>query len=217
MKKGASKVTVIDYGVGNLLSVIRGLEKCGANVILTDSPDLIADADRLVLPGVGAFADGIAGLHERMLFDPIKTFSEKNRPFMGICLGMQMMLDTSYEFGEHKGLGLIPGKVVPIPIANVDGSPHKIPHIGWSGLLHRSAETTWGGTILEEIKPKSPVYFVHSFVAKPTQKRHIIANCDYNGRRLTSIICSDNLYGCQFHPEKSGSVGLKILKNFCDV
>tara|TARA_Y100001935_G_C17310048_1_gene515206 strand:+ start:2154 stop:2807 length:654 start_codon:yes stop_codon:yes gene_type:complete len=217
MKKSKLKVTVIDYGVGNLLSVIKALEKCGADVILTDSPDLIKNAERLLLPGVGAFADGMRGLEDRNLIDPIKTFSEKNRPFMGICLGMQMMLSVSDEFGEHKGLDLIPGKVTQIPTNKPDGSIHKIPHIGWNELIPFSDENSWKKTILNNIEPKSSVYFLHSFVANPIKNEHVLANCNYNGIFLTSIIHSRNMYGCQFHPEKSGPVGLKILNNFCNV
>jgi len=217
MKKKRSKVTVVDYGIGNLLSVIRGLEKCGTDVILTDSADLIANADRLILPGVGAFYNGMAALHERMLIEPISIFSEKNRPFLGICLGMQMMLDTSEEYGKHEGLGLIPGEVVTIPNTRENGYSHKIPHIGWNNLLYSSEQTNWKGTILEKIEPNQSVYFVHSFVAKPFENRHILANCDYNGRLLTAVVCSENMYGCQFHPEKSGPIGLKILENFCHV
>ena len=159
----------------------------------------------------------MAGLKERKLINPIKTFSEKNRPFMGICLGMQMMLSTSDEFGKHKGLDLIPGKVVQIPMNQSDGSLHKIPHIGWNELIPPSDGKSWGKTILKDIKPKSPVYFLHSFVANPIKNEHVLANCDYNGIILTSIIYSGNIYGCQFHPEKSGPVGLKILNNFCNV
>jgi imidazole glycerol-phosphate synthase subunit HisH len=217
MRKQAPNVTVIDYGIGNLLSITRGLEKCGANVVVTNSPDLIANADRLLLPGVGSFSKGMSELHKRNLVDPIKIFSEKKRPFMGICLGMQMMLSTSEEFGKHKGLNLIPGNVVSIPKTKKDGSTHKIPHIGWNELHCSDSTENCKNAILKGIKQKKLVYFVHSFMVNPDQKKHIVASCDYNGRKLTSIICSDNLYGCQFHPEKSGLVGLKILENFCSI
>ncbi|WP_279384302.1 imidazole glycerol phosphate synthase subunit HisH [Geotalea toluenoxydans] len=140
-----SRVTVIDYGIGNLLSVARAFEHCGANVELTDDARKIADADYLVLPGVGAFADGMSGLVERGLIEPIKKFAAKERPFLGICLGMQMMLDQSEEYGANEGLGLIPGKVVAIPAVGVDGSPHKIPHIGWNEIYIFGYFLGWHG------------------------------------------------------------------------
>ena len=211
------KVTVVDYGVGNLLSVIKALDKCGFPVHLTDSETDILNADRLILPGVGAFRDGIDELKKRNIFDAIKYFKNKDRPFLGICLGMQMMLDKSYEFGEYEGLGLIPGKVIEIPKTSLDGEPHKVPHIGWSELFQNSKNIIWDGTILNGISEKSYVYFVHSFFAVPKSDDHILANCNYNSRKMTSMIRSGNMYGCQFHPEKSGLIGLKILENFCYV
>lgn len=210
------KVTVIDYGIGNLLSVSRAFEYWGAEVILAGSPEAIARADRLVLPGVGAFADGMAGLKNRCLVDPMKEYASKGRPFLGICLGMQMMLDTSEEFGNHQGLGLISGKVAHIPHTGVNGQPHKIPHIGWNQLIPGSGKG-WPGTVLSDIKPGSSVYFVHSFTSVPSRDEHRLADCLYNGRVISAVIKKDLLYGCQFHPEKSGEVGLKILKNFIDL
>ena len=128
------QVTVIDYGVGNLFSVTKALERVGAEVVLSAAAADIANAQRLVLPGVGAFADGMRGLAERGLIEPIKTFAASGRPFLGICLGMQMMLDSSEEFGNHQGLGLIPGRVVAVPSVGSSGQAHKIPHIGWAAL-----------------------------------------------------------------------------------
>lgn len=208
-------VTIVDYGVGNLLSVIRALEKCGANYNLASKPEQIIEADSLILPGVGAFSAGMETLKMKSLIKPIKEYAKKNKPFLGICLGMQMMFDLSYEFGEQKGLGLIPGKVLPIPNTNIDGKEHKIPHIGWSKLIPPKADTSWQETILSEIKYNDPVYFVHSFYVEPAHKENLIANCDYNGIKLSAVVRKDNLYGCQFHPEKSGPIGLKILERFC--
>lgn len=209
-------VTVVDYGIGNLLSVKRAFEYCGAEVVITDSIEKIENAERLVLPGVGAFKDGMDGLRKRRLIEPIKKFAKKNRPFMGICLGMQMMMEYGEEFGNHEGLGLIPGKVVKIQEINGSGVSHKIPHIGWNELI-KPAHQSWEGTILHGIEKDSAVYFVHSFSAKPIKKENNLADCSYNGLILSAVICEGLLFGCQFHPEKSGQIGLKIIKNFINL
>jgi glutamine amidotransferase len=210
----SKKVTVIDYGVGNLFSVRRAFEHCGAEVVLTDSPDVIAQADRLVLPGVGAFEDGMKGLRSRGLIEPVQSYAKNGRPFLGICLGMQMLLSVSEEFGEHEGLGLIPGRVTRIPDTTADGKPHKIPHIGWNALTHANAGERWDQTILGEIEPGASMYFVHSYGAEPENPGHRLADCLYGDRRVSAVVRSGNLYGCQFHPEKSGPIGLKILHGF---
>jgi glutamine amidotransferase len=207
-------VTVIDYGIGNLLSVARAFEYCSANVILTEDAKQIADADYLVLPGVGAFADGMLGLQQRNLIEPIKEFSSKDRPFLGICLGMQMMLSTSEEFGNHEGLDLIKGKVTVIPSTDMTDSPHKIPHIGWNSLQFPPEISSWEDSILANTLPGTAVYFVHSFTAVPASPLNRLADCHYNGRVISAAIRSGNLYGCQFHPEKSGECGLKIIETF---
>ena len=208
------EVTVIDYGMGNLLSVIRAFEHCGATVQVTASAEDIASAKRLVLPGVGAFADGMAELRSRGLIEAIVKYAAANRPFLGICLGMQMMVEQGEEFGTHAGLKLIPGKVVEIERTKIDGTPHKIPHIGWNELKLPSEKHSWSGTIMERVIPGSSAYFVHSFTARPASDQYRLADCLYNGRVIAAVIRSGNLYGTQFHPEKSAEVGLKILKNF---
>jgi len=208
------RVTVVDYGIGNLLSVARALEHCGAEVLLASDPRLIERADSLVLPGVGAFADGMAGLRQRGLIEPIRKYARSDRPLLGICLGMQMMLETGEEFGNHDGLGLIPGKVSAIPLTGTDGQPHKIPHIGWNELVPPSPATSWKGTILEDIPPGTAAYFVHSYVAVPTHQKHRLADCLYDGQVISAVIRSGSIYGCQFHPEKSGEAGLAILRRF---
>jgi len=207
------KVTIVDYGIGNLLSVRRAFEYCGADVEMADSPTVIAKAERLVLPGVGAFTDGMKGLANNNLVDAIRDYSAKNSPFMGICLGMQMMLDSSEEFGFHKGLGLIPGSVVRIGDKSVDGVSHKIPHIGWNSLLEGQAGA-WRNTILHQTLPGESAYFVHSFTPVPCDEKHRLADCEYGGLILSAVIQSGYLYGCQFHPEKSGQVGLRIIESF---
>ncbi len=209
-----SRLIVIDYGVGNLLSVCRAFEACGAKLELTGSADRIGAADRLVIPGVGAFGDCVAELDRRRLVGPIREFVASGRPVLGICVGMQMLLTTGEEFGEHAGLGTVPGSVRAIPSTTADGRKHKIPHIGWSALLKPAAETDWTGTILDGIAPGATCYFVHSFTAEPEDARSRLADCDYNGRRISAAIRAGNVYGTQFHPEKSGEVGLRILRNF---
>jgi glutamine amidotransferase len=208
------RVIVIDYGMGNLLSVTRMLEFCGAKVDITDSPDQISTAERVVLPGVGAFADGMKELKRKNLLEPVLHFVSKDRPFLGICLGMQMMLDISEEFGVHKGLGLIAGKVTMIPQTGLNGNSHKIPHIGWNGLQMPDNRKSWKGTILEGIEPGKFVYFVHSYAVVPENNIDELAYCRYNGLHLGAAINSGNVYGCQFHPEKSGEVGTRIIRNF---
>jgi len=206
-------VTVIDYGMCNLYSVMQALEACGARVKLSSSPHEISTAERLVLPGVGAFQDGMNGLKAQGLVEAIHEFAEKERPLMGICLGMQMLMDRSSEFGNYEGLGLIKGNVIEIPNTARNGDPHKIPYIGWNELFRPDGQT-WEGTILNGIEEESAVYFVHSFTCVPKDGNHRLADSYYNGRKISAVIRSGNIYGCQFHPEKSGLVGLDIIRNF---
>ncbi len=212
-----SSVTIVDYGIGNLLSVQRACEYFGAEVIFADTPEKIKQAERLILPGVGAFADGMAGLRQRGLIEPIRQYAKQDRPFMGICLGMQMMLEVGEEFGIHEGLGLIPGKVIKIASTGIDGQVHKIPYIGWNTLSMPSDNTIWEGTAFNGIEPGNAVYFVHSFTAVPAKDEHRFADSYYDGRIISAAIRSGNLYGCQFHPEKSGPIGLKIIENFTNI
>ncbi|MGA9754888.1 MAG: imidazole glycerol phosphate synthase subunit HisH [Desulfobaccales bacterium] len=207
-------VSVVDYGMGNLRSVHMALKHCGGEVQITDSPNQIRSADRLVLPGVGAFADGMAELQLRGLVAAIQEYAQRGHPFLGICLGMQMMFDGSEEFQDTTGLGLIPGKVVAIPPTAADGLPHKIPHMGWNKLLIPVAGAQWDKTILDGIKPGVEVYFVHSYTSVPDRVADRLADSDYYGRIISAAVRSDNLSGCQFHPEKSGEVGLHIIRNF---
>jgi len=208
------EVTVIDYGVGNLLSVRRGLEQCGAEVAVSSDPDDILSAPRVVLPGVGAFANGMQELSARGLDEVVKKVARSGTPLLGICLGMQMLLNNSEEFGVTAGLGLIAGTVVPVPSIAADRSSQKIPHIGWSELTPSEGRDGWGGTILSTVEPGEAVYFVHSFMAAPASAAHRIADCLYGGRRISAAIATENVFGCQFHPEKSGEVGLRVLRQF---
>jgi glutamine amidotransferase len=207
-------VAVIDYGVGNLLSVRRALEHCGAVVEVTDDPETILSAPRVVLPGVGAFADGMTGLRRHGLDVVVRDVAGRGRALLAICLGMQMLFDESDEFGTTPGLGLIPGRVIQVPSIASDGRQQKIPQVGWNGLVLPVGRDTWSGTPLRAVAPGEAVYFVHSYMASPTDPCHRIADCLYGGIPVSAAVGRNNVFGCQFHPEKSGEVGLKVLKSF---
>lgn len=209
------RVAVIDYGIGNLLSVQRGFEYCGAEVIITSDPDELLAAKRVVLPGVGAFANAMKALQERNLVSVIKLLAKQRTPLLGICLGMQLLLDESEEFGITRGLGLIPGHVVPVPSHSATGTCQKVPHIGWNGLIPAEAVIDWQNTLLQNNCPGEAAYFVHSYMAVPLNPSHRQADCIYGGHRISAVIARDHITGCQFHPEKSGEVGLRILRQFC--
>lgn len=211
----APEVTVIDYGVGNLLSVQRGLEHCGAKVTLTADPQQILSAKRVVLPGVGAFENAMMALDALNLVGVIKEVGRRETPLLGICLGMQLLLDESEEFGVTAGLGLIPGRVIAVPVQSISGEAQKVPHIGWNALLPSSTRMDWNGTLLQDNRPGDASYFVHSFMSVPTDPVHRIADCVYGGHGIPAAIGRDQITGCQFHPEKSGEMGLKILRRFC--
>ena len=200
-------IAIIDYGVGNLFSLRSSLNKIGADTVVTADPAVIAKADKLILPGVGAFADAAKKLRDSGLDKVIKAEAAAGKPIMGICLGMQMLFEKSYEYGEHEGLGLLKGSVVPmegsIP-ANL-----KIPHIGWNALKFEK-----DSKLFKYIKEGDCVYFVHSFYASGCEDS-LIATAEY-GKDLTAAVAKDNVMGCQFHPEKSGDVGLNILRAFCE-
>jgi len=209
-------VTLVDYGAGNLLSVARAFRHLGAEVILADTPAAVAGAARLVLPGVGAFAACMTGLEDKGLTDAVRRFAAAGKPFLGICIGMQMMFDGSDEFGTTRGLGLLPGWVRAIPTTDGDGRRRKVPHIGWNALQPANGANRWDDPLMNEIAPGDSVYFVHSFAVEPAERADTLAECDYEGIRLLAAARRDNLAGCQFHPEKSGPVGLRILRGFLD-
>jgi glutamine amidotransferase len=207
-------VAVIDYGVGNLLSVRRGFEHCGAVVAVTSDPEVLRGAARVVLPGVGAFANGMSELRKLSLDCLVLEIAASGRPLLGICLGMQMLFETSEEFGSTAGLGLISGKVVAVPAVTATGDLQKVPHIGWNALVLPAGRADWNGTVLRNHVPQESAYFVHSFMARPTRPEHRIADCSYGGTPVAAVVGRDNVLGCQFHPEKSGEVGLKVLRQF---
>ena len=199
-------IAVIDYGVGNLFSLCSSLERIGTEAVVTADPEVIAKADKLILPGVGAFADAAQKLRDSGLDVLICEQVAKGKEIMGICLGMQMLFEKSYEFGEHKGLGLLKGSV--IPMEGTIPPELKIPHIGWNALHFKPSK------LLRYIKEGDFVYFVHSFYATDCEES-VIATTEY-GKELTAVVQQGNVMGCQFHPEKSGQVGLQILRAFCE-
>jgi glutamine amidotransferase len=209
-----SDVVVIDYGMGNLLSVRRGLEHCGASVEVSSDPEVIHNAARVVLPGVGAFADAMAELHRLQLVEVLQTVAARGTPLLGICLGMQLLLNESEEFGLTAGLGLIHGRVVPLNVQSPEGNVLKVPHIGWNELYPSESCLDWSSTLLQDVKPREAVYFVHSFMARMTDRGHCLSQCRYGNLMVPAVISRANIHGCQFHPEKSGETGLRILRRF---
>lgn len=211
----AHPVTVIDYGIGNLLNVVRALQHEGGQVTVVDQATQVETLpERLVLPGVGAFADGMRELRGRGFDDLVRRFADSGRPFLGICVGAQMLFDSGEEFGEHAGLGLIPGRVQPVPAFDSSGARLRIPHIGWSRLERPAARESWAGTILSRTPAREPVYFVHSFAPVPAIEQHRLADTLYGGVRICAAVARDQIFGCQFHPERSGEQGLAVLSAF---
>jgi glutamine amidotransferase len=216
-------VTIINYGLSNLLSISRATLNLGYEPIVTSDPDDVARADILILPGVGAFKDGMDGLSRLGLVGPILKKADSGCPILAICLGMQMLFDESDEFGIHKGLGLVSGRVERIPDSNVRNERQRVPHVSWNGLYppdvasgvcSEYGESSFDSTLLRDTKPGDEAYFIHSFEAKPVDDKHVAAVTYYGGRRICAVANNGNVFGTQFHPEKSGTVGLNMLKNF---
>ena len=206
------EVVVIDYGMGNLHSVQKALSFLGAQPKLSQDAEEIQTAQKLILPGVGAFGDAMAELSRRGLVQAIQEAVEKGTPLMGICLGMQLLFEESQEYGQHAGLGWIPGGVYPMePDLRAMGLDYKVPQMGWNSLDVRQQENP----LMKYTKPGDFVYYVHSYYAR-TDARYIVASSDY-GVTVPGAVARGNVYGCQFHPEKSGGVGLNILRAFCEV
>ena len=204
------KIAVIDYEIGNVRSILEAFNNQGAKVILTNNREEILESDGLVLPGVGAFSQGMKNLRSYDLVSVIKEYVGLDKPMIGICLGMQILFEESEEFGETQGLGLIPGRVVQLPTK--DSQNGKLPHISWNEI--NTNITPWKNTILEDIHDGSDMYFVHSFVAQPSDPCDVLSLTEYSNHNFCSSVKRGSIYGCQFHPEKSGSLGLKIIKNF---
>ena len=202
-------IAIIDYGVGNLFSLKSSLSMIGAEAIVTGDAQAICAAERIILPGVGAFGDARKKLAETGLDRVVLAEAAKGKRLLGICLGMQMLFDKSFEYGEHDGLGLIPGRV--IPLAGKIPKDLKVPHIGWNALNLKKADHP----LMKRTKNGDCVYFVHSFYAADCEAS-VIATSEY-GIDVTAAVAKDNVMGCQFHPEKSGQVGLDILRSFCEI
>lgn len=202
-------IAIIDYGAGNLFSLASSLKHIGEEAVITGDPDEIKKADRMILPGVGAFGDAASELRKRGLDTVIKEEALSGKPLMGICLGMQLLFEKSLEYGEHEGLGLVKGTVRPLEGYLPEG--YKIPQIGWNSLTFHGEKHP----VFRDVDEGSFVYFVHSYYgdADPDQ---LAATCEY-GKTVTAAVASGSVIGCQFHPEKSGETGLSILKAFCDM
>ncbi|MBP0990140.1 MAG: imidazole glycerol phosphate synthase subunit HisH [Oscillospiraceae bacterium] len=200
-------IAIVDYGVGNLFSLASSFKMIGADVTVTSNKDEIRNCNKIILPGVGAFGDAIEKLRADGLDETIISEAKSGKDIMGICLGMQMLFEKSFEYGEYRGLGLLSGEIVPME-GKIPASL-KIPHIGWNAL-HFKKESR----LLKYIKENDCVYFVHSYYAENCRSS-LVATAEY-GKEITAIVQNGNVFGCQFHPEKSGSVGLNILKAFCE-
>lgn len=206
------KVTIVDYGRGNLFSIEQAAAHAGADTHISRDAEEILAAEHLILPGVGAFGDAMTELRQSGLEQAVLEFATSGRPLLGICLGMQMLFSESEEFGQHKGLGLVPGKVIRFEEPDPDGPRFKIPHISWAPICKTDKE--WDDTILQGLADEAYMYFVHSFHCVPDQDEHILSSTAYGKNTYCSTVRFGNIYGCQYHPEKSGPDGLSIYKNF---
>tara|TARA_B110000967_G_scaffold208664_1_gene261644 strand:+ start:143 stop:790 length:648 start_codon:yes stop_codon:yes gene_type:complete len=207
------KIVIVDYDLGNVRSILNAFEQVGISPILSRDKDVILNADGLILPGVGAFSHGMKNLHKYSLVEVLKDYAKTGKVLLGICLGMQMLLDESEEFGNTQGIGLIHGKVIKLPTK--DKNNEKLPHICWNEIEPK--HQNWNNTILNSIPLKSDMYFVHSYIAEPKDDTNILSTTVYSDYRFCSSLKQGNVYGCQFHPEKSAKIGLEIIKNFVNI
>ena len=206
-----SKNLIIDYGMGNLRSVQKAIERVGHSAVVSDDAEAVRSADRLILPGVGAFADAIAALREKDLVEPIRESIRSGKPFLGICLGLQLLFDVSRENGEHAGFGIIEGTVEPFEHAPIGAKQVKVPHMGWNRIRIRAQ-----APVLAGVPDGARMYFVHSYYVKPANSSFVAAETDYS-ITFASMVWKDNIFATQFHPEKSQAHGLRLLSNFCNL
>ena len=211
------KISIVDYGVGNLLSVKRGLQACGAEVEIVSDCKNLSESRKVVLPGVGAFSTAMRTLDDLGFSEILKDLAFNDVPFLGICLGMQLLFDKSEEFGIHAGLGILSGKVVKLPSLSKSNNKIKVPHIGWSPLVPSVQSDPFFKQANIWKQKREYAYFVHSFQVNPKRDDLEVAHTLFGGYRICSIVRSNKIFACQFHPEKSAGFGLKILSDFCDV
>ena len=209
------KITIIDYGCGNILNLIRAIRFLGYETETTHDKKKIINSSHVILPGVGAFGNAMKQLEKYNLQNTILEYAKLNKPLFGICLGMQILLTVGYEFGVHKGLGLIEGEV--IKILDKKNKEIKIPHIGWNEIYPNNDKKEWKNKILSNSLIGKSFYFVHSFVCLTKNPYSTIAVCNYSGISIPAVVSVNNVFGCQFHPEKSADNGLAVLKNFCEI
>ncbi len=207
-----TSVAIVDYGLGNLFSVQRAFRSLGAEAEITANPADLSGADSVVVPGVGAFGEGMRNLESRGLAPEIQALARAGKPTLGICLGMQLLMDESEELGPWKGLGLVPGRVAQIRITA--GSGTKVPQIGWNDVEPPAGRTAWSNPLMDGIEPGSYMYFVHSYAVIPADQADLVAETQYADTRFCSVFARANVVGCQFHPEKSADVGLRLIGNF---
>ena len=211
----SKKITIIDYGCGNILNIARAIKFIGHEVEITHDKNKIINSSYVILPGVGAFGNAMKQIEKYNLRNTILEYAKSNKPLLGICLGMQILLTVSYEFGVHKGLGLIEGKV--IKISNEKNKEIKIPHMGWNEIYPNNNKKEWKNKILKSSSIGKSFYFVHSFVCITKDNDSTIAVCNYSDISIPAVVATGNVFGCQFHPEKSADNGLAFLKNFCEI
>ena len=215
MKK---KLTIIDTSCGNILSIRRAVEKNDCEVLITKDINKILSSNKLILPGVGAFRNAMDELEKIKFLDIIQNIKDKEIPILGICLGMQLLFEESKEFGNFKGLGLIKGKIIKLPNLSKSGKKLKIPSIGWNEvIINKDSINNINEIFLNDYTNGSNFYFVHSYYAKVENKKNIIATYKFGDKEIPSIVSEKNIIGCQFHPEKSGQNGLKLIKNFISI
>ena len=210
MLESFPKVAIVDYALGNLYSIKHACERVGLESIITSSRDEILQADGVLLPGMGAYGEAMQTLHKLDLVTVLQDYAASGRPLIGICLGIQLLLTESYEFGNHKGLGIIEGAVIPLDHPHEGERELKIPQVGWNQL---HASRSWDGTPLEDIPNNEYMYFVHSFVPKPQDVNVVLSTTNYGGVEFCSSIQQKNIFACLFHPERSGIAGLRIYQN----
>jgi glutamine amidotransferase len=204
---------VIDYGVGNLFSVVRACALAGLDARIVDRPRDVVAAAAVILPGIGAFGDAMHALAQRDLAAPLRAAAAQGTPILGVCLGMQLLMDESHEFGSHKGLGLVSGSTERLTV----GDGVKIPHVAWNQLWPSAASPAWDHTMLRGLPHGSAMYFVHSYAVQPVDRAVIVAETSYGGARFPAAIQAGNIYGFQCHPERSGPTGLTVYRNFAEL